>query len=126
MHRKDNKGWTADGIKEMNAARANVNQMLKAKSDSKPAEEESVAGVDMGSEGDKSAENARSGGSNPLGASLKRRQTLGKKSEEKAKKNDPKLWYEFRGECYIHGMMDGEAIRERLYQEVPDRTFELR
>lgn len=36
------------------------------------------------------------------------------------------FWYEFVGECYVHGMMDGEAMREKFYDEMIDKTFELR
>jgi hypothetical protein len=34
--------------------------------------------------------------------------------------------YEFIGECYIHGMMDGEAIQPRHKQNLVQRIFELR
>jgi hypothetical protein len=36
------------------------------------------------------------------------------------------LWYEFKGECYLHGMMDGEAMREKLYKDLGECRFELR
>ena len=39
---------------------------------------------------------------------------------------DRNYWYEFKGECYLHGMMDGEAMREKFYKSLEDRTFELR
>jgi hypothetical protein len=45
---------------------------------------------------------------------------------EKAKKEDPYLYYVFKGESYIHGLMDGDALREKFYEEIPDRVFELR
>lgn len=35
-------------------------------------------------------------------------------------------WYKFQGECYLHGMMDGEAMREKFYKDLEDHTFELR
>ena len=35
-------------------------------------------------------------------------------------------WYEFKGECYLHGMMDGEAMREKLYKDLSETVFELR
>ncbi|RDW67578.1 hypothetical protein BP6252_08974 [Coleophoma cylindrospora] len=41
-------------------------------------------------------------------------------------KDSKYFWYEFKGECYLHGMMDGEAIREKFYKDLRDRTFELR
>ncbi|KAK4452579.1 HET-domain-containing protein [Podospora aff. communis PSN243] len=34
--------------------------------------------------------------------------------------------YEFIGECYLHGMMEGEAMREKLYNDKFDTVFELR
>ncbi|KAK7961687.1 uncharacterized protein PG986_002512 [Apiospora aurea] len=45
---------------------------------------------------------------------------------EEAEKDDPHLFYTFRGDCYLHGMMDGEAVRHKFYEEIPDRIFELR
>ncbi|KAK6860702.1 hypothetical protein PG995_004338 [Apiospora arundinis] len=51
--------------------------------------------------------------------------SLKEKSDE-AKQEDPHLHYTFRGDCYLHGMMDGEAVREKFYGEFPDRIFELR
>lgn len=58
---------------------------------------------------------------------ISRSQTTHKKREEKAKRDAPGLWYTFKGECYLHGMMDGEAMRERIYQDIVDgQVFELR
>jgi len=38
-----------------------------------------------------------------------------------------RYWYELVGECYLHGMMDGEAMREKFYDDSKkDKTFELR
>ncbi|KAL9112231.1 MAG: hypothetical protein Q9227_003349 [Pyrenula ochraceoflavens] len=34
--------------------------------------------------------------------------------------------YQFMGESYIHGMMDGEAIREQYEDSIPEHIFELR
>ena len=34
--------------------------------------------------------------------------------------------YEFLGECYVHGMMDGEAMAYQNTQAIPARVFELR
>ena len=39
---------------------------------------------------------------------------------------DPHSFYEFKGETYVHGMMDGEALRAKFYDEKPDIVFELR
>jgi len=37
-----------------------------------------------------------------------------------------KCKYEFIGECYIHGMMDGEAIQVSNNERIPPRIFEIR
>lgn len=34
--------------------------------------------------------------------------------------------YQFMGESYIHGMMDGGAMKEQYYNSIPERIFELR
>lgn len=39
---------------------------------------------------------------------------------------DKQFWYEFKGECYVHSMMDGEAIKYQNQREIPSRVFELR
>lgn len=36
------------------------------------------------------------------------------------------VYYEFKGDAYVHGMMDGEALRDKVYQKLPDIVFELR
>lgn len=44
-------------------------------------------------------------------------------------KSDPSKsdhYYEFIGECYIHGMMDGEALRNQRTRRLPQQDFELR
>lgn len=41
-------------------------------------------------------------------------------------KKDDGVFYEFVGEAYVHGMMDGEALRMKFYEEIPDVLFELR
>lgn len=48
------------------------------------------------------------------------------KSQEQARMEDPQLWYKFRGECYLDGMMDGDAMREKVHRQIEERTFELR
>ncbi|KAF7511266.1 hypothetical protein GJ744_004831 [Endocarpon pusillum] len=35
-------------------------------------------------------------------------------------------YYQFIGECYIHGMMDGEALRHQRTRELQQQEFELR
>ena len=37
-----------------------------------------------------------------------------------------KFHYEFIGECYLHGMMDGEAMEVLNSEEPPPRVFEIR
>ena len=39
---------------------------------------------------------------------------------------DDKYWYKFLGECYIHGMMDGQAMAHQNSRMIPARVFELR
>ncbi|KAI4163993.1 MAG: hypothetical protein LQ342_002490 [Letrouitia transgressa] len=39
---------------------------------------------------------------------------------------DKWCYYQFLGECYLHGMMDGEAMAYQNENGVPPRTFELR
>jgi hypothetical protein len=40
---------------------------------------------------------------------------------------EPRLsYYEFVGECYVHGMMDGEAIKYQNEKQVRAQVFELR
>ncbi len=45
---------------------------------------------------------------------------------EVVKENIRKYYYEFVGECYLHGMMDGEAIKFQNDNEVKAETFEIR
>ncbi|KAF2787459.1 HET-domain-containing protein [Melanomma pulvis-pyrius CBS 109.77] len=46
--------------------------------------------------------------------------------QKQANERDPYRHYKFLGEAYIHGMMDGEAVREKFYKLKPDHMFELR
>ena len=39
---------------------------------------------------------------------------------------DREFWYEFIGECYVHGMMDGDAITYQHAHRNTARVFELR
>ena len=34
--------------------------------------------------------------------------------------------YRFVGECYVHGMMNGEAIKLQNEEHIPQQVFELR
>jgi hypothetical protein len=36
------------------------------------------------------------------------------------------VWFEFIGECYVHGMMDGEAIEKQNNEKLQRQLFELR
>ena len=49
-----------------------------------------------------------------------------KQRQTQAISHDPFRHYKFIGEAYIHGMMDGEAVRQKFYKGKPDHTFELR
>lgn len=49
-----------------------------------------------------------------------------KRRKDKAREEDPKVYYEFMGEAYIHGMMDGEAVRRQINEGEPTRMFEIR
>lgn len=57
---------------------------------------------------------------------IRKAKTFSKQQEKEAKKKDRIFWYEFKGECYLYIIMDGEAIRERHYRGIPNRNFELR
>ncbi|KAI1088697.1 heterokaryon incompatibility protein-domain-containing protein [Rostrohypoxylon terebratum] len=48
------------------------------------------------------------------------------KNELEAKKKDPTRYYTLLGESYVHGMMDGEALRKKFYGDIADQTFEIR
>ena len=47
-------------------------------------------------------------------------------AQEPVKQNVSKYYYEFVGECYLHGMMDGEAIKYQNDNEIKAELFELR
>ncbi|PSN69361.1 HET-domain-containing protein [Corynespora cassiicola Philippines] len=47
-------------------------------------------------------------------------------SEREKPLEDPKIYYNFKGEGYVHGLMDGEALREAFYDDLSDQVFELR
>jgi hypothetical protein len=49
-------------------------------------------------------------GGNEEGPKIKRLKEKGR-AETWREHDLPKYWYEFIGECYIHGMMDGEAMK---------------
>ncbi|ORY71929.1 heterokaryon incompatibility protein-domain-containing protein [Pseudomassariella vexata] len=49
-----------------------------------------------------------------------------KNAKKQAKEDDPYFYYTFMGEAYIHGMMDGEAVRLHITEGLPDRVFEIR
>jgi hypothetical protein len=49
-------------------------------------------------------------------------------SEREDQDEDASRYYTFKGESYVHGFMDGEALRAKFYKEkgAEDRVFELR
>lgn len=49
-----------------------------------------------------------------------------KERQYKAKVRDPLRHYRFLDQAYIHGMMDGEAVRQKFYTGKPDHIFEIR
>lgn len=48
------------------------------------------------------------------------------RKREEVGKEDRMVYYEFMGEAYIHGMMDGDAVRHQINEGVPTRMFEIR
>ncbi|KAH8656698.1 heterokaryon incompatibility protein-domain-containing protein [Tricladium varicosporioides] len=59
-------------------------------------------------------------------AAIAKQKTEDKQKAEESRQRKVKVFYEFNGEAYIHGMMDGEALPEKFYKRIPDRVFELR
>ncbi len=39
---------------------------------------------------------------------------------------DGQWYYEMMGECYVHGMMDGEAMAHQNNEGIPTTVFEIR
>ena len=58
--------------------------------------------------------------------SLQRVNSSGVKVETLAVQGNADVYYEFIGECYIHGMMDGEAFGSRKGDKAHQQWFELR
>ncbi|KAI4712549.1 hypothetical protein J4E89_002817 [Alternaria sp. Ai002NY15] len=51
----------------------------------------------------------------------------GKKESTKQRfKRDEETFYIFKGESYVHGCMDGEAVRDRFYDTEQEWVYELR
>src|SRR6266480_1368220 len=46
--------------------------------------------------------------------------------QKRANEKDPYRHYQFLGEAYIHGKMDGDAVRRNFYKLKPDHLFEIR
>lgn len=46
--------------------------------------------------------------------------------QEMAMRRDPWRRYTFQGEAYVHGFMDGEAVSDKFYRQIPDHLFEIR
>ncbi|KAI3327310.1 hypothetical protein HD806DRAFT_531888 [Xylariaceae sp. AK1471] len=49
-----------------------------------------------------------------------------RKEVPKSLRDDKCFYYTFLGECYVHGMMDGEAMRVQSYHSLRTHLFELR
>ncbi|KAF2854236.1 hypothetical protein T440DRAFT_544500 [Plenodomus tracheiphilus IPT5] len=49
-----------------------------------------------------------------------------KQRQRLAKLRDPLRHYRFLDQAYIHGMMDGEAVRQKFYNGKSDHIFEIR
>jgi len=50
-----------------------------------------------------------------------------KKEEDSEQKEETKgIYYRFMGECYVHGYMDGEAIKYQNDHDIKAEVFELR
>lgn len=49
-----------------------------------------------------------------------------KSKKKESMEEDPNVYYQFMGEAYIHGMMDGEAVRLHINEGIPRRMFEIR
>ena len=48
------------------------------------------------------------------------------KPKEIANEKSDRFYYEIVGECYVHGMMNGEALEWQNEKEVKAKFFELR
>ncbi|KAI1177465.1 heterokaryon incompatibility protein-domain-containing protein [Nemania sp. FL0916] len=48
------------------------------------------------------------------------------KNQADADEKDLFRYYHLVGDSYVHGMMDGEALRQKFYRDIPDQTLELR
>ncbi|QDS69815.1 hypothetical protein FKW77_010499 [Venturia effusa] len=48
------------------------------------------------------------------------------KHDDKHEGDGVSVWYELIGECYIHGMMNGDALRFRTDAKIKDVEFEIR
>ncbi|KAI8630405.1 heterokaryon incompatibility protein-domain-containing protein, partial [Xylariaceae sp. FL1651] len=47
------------------------------------------------------------------------------KNQAEANEKDPYRYYNLIGDSYVHGMMDGEALRQKFYKDIPDQTLEI-
>lgn len=75
---------------------------------------------------DAAVESASSGGTKSPPATPSVTSTL-KDTDVGAPPGGKNFYYKFVGECYLHGMMDGEAMREKFYDDsINEQTFELR
>lgn len=118
--------WRPEGSSRQGAASASLRQTESSKHqnlEQNSRQTENRAQID--SSRDRPAERS-AGAADFVPGWLARRRTSFKVRQREAEKTDCEKWYEFRGDCYLHGMMDGEAMQEKWYEEIIDRTFELR
>jgi hypothetical protein len=93
-----------------------------ARRESKPPK-----GGEAQSTGEGKAPNLRNGTGEPTSEPNPRNETKPADNTDESKSRDPReFYYEFIGECYVHGMMDGEAIKYQNDQNIKAQVFELR
>ena len=69
----------------------------------------------------------RSGEKGKIAEGRKQRKYIHEEPEKgKEPATTPGLYYNFLGECYVHGMMDGQATEERIQRSIPYEVFEIR
>lgn len=62
-----------------------------------------------------------------LSADAEKRRTKPVEDTKREKEKEHRdFYYTFKGESYVHGLMDGDALREKFYSDIPVRVFELR
>jgi hypothetical protein len=116
----------AKANKRLQEARDLENAEARCRSEgSKQSERVTEAGNqgDRGEQGVDPAQRAEAGPSQQTTGSTMSEAAV---NAEKAKIEDIRSFYKFKGECYLHDMMDGEALRVKFFKEKADHLFELR